>query len=57
MPAHPVALKLIDCSGPIAAPSANISGRPSPTSPYHVLVDMFGRADIILDAGETFFWG
>ncbi|ADM27162.1 translation factor SUA5 [Ignisphaera aggregans DSM 17230] len=55
MPAHPVALKLIDCSGPIAAPSANISGRPSPTSPYHVLVDMFGRADIILDAGETFF--
>ncbi len=55
MPAHPVALKLIDCSGPIAAPSANISGRPSPTSSYHVLVDMFGRADIILDAGETFF--
>ncbi len=55
MPGHPVALKLIDCSGPIAAPSANISGRPSPTSTHHVLVDMFGRADIILDAGETFF--
>lgn len=55
MPAHPVALKLIECTGPIAAPSANISGRPSPTEPHHVYVDMFGRADIILDAGDTFF--
>jgi len=55
VPAHPVALKLIECVGPIAAPSANISGRPSPTEPHHVYVDMFGRADIILDAGETFF--
>lgn len=55
MPGHPVALKLIECVGPIAAPSANISGRPSPTEPHHVYVDMFGRVDIILDAGETFF--
>jgi L-threonylcarbamoyladenylate synthase len=54
-PAHPVALKFIECVGPIAAPSANISGKPSPTEPYHVYVDMFGRVDIILDAGETFF--
>lgn len=55
MPAHPVAEKLIDCTGPVAAPSANISGRPSPTTGHHVLVDMFGRADIIVDAGETLF--
>lgn len=54
MPAHPVPLRLIDCSGPIAAPSANISGRPSPTIPHHVYVDMFGRADMIIDGGETF---
>lgn len=55
MPAHPVALKLIECVGPIAAPSANISGRPSPTEPHHIYVDMFGRADIIIDAGDAFF--
>ena len=55
MPAHPVALKLIECAGPIAAPSANISGKPSPTEPHHIYVDMFGRADIIIDAGDTFF--
>ncbi len=55
MPAHPVALKLIECIGPVAAPSANISGRPSPTTSHHVLLDMYGRADVILDAGDTFF--
>jgi len=55
MPAHPVALKLIDCAGPIAAPSANISGRPSPTTGFHVMMDMFGRADAIIDAGETLY--
>ena len=55
MPAHPVALKLIDCSTPLAAPSANLSGRPSPTSGHHVVLDMYGRADAIIDAGETFF--
>ena len=55
MPAHPVALKLIDCAGPVAAPSANISGRPSPTTGLHVLMDMFGRADAIIDAGETIY--
>ncbi len=56
MPAHPVALKLIELSGVlIAAPSANLAGRPSPTTPEHVIKDMYGRVDIILDAGETLF--
>ena len=55
MPAHPVAEILINCTGPIAAPSANISGRPSPVTSHHILVDMFGRADMIVDAGDTIF--
>lgn len=55
MPAHPVALKLIELTGyPIAAPSANLSGRPSPTTAEHVLRDLEGRIDAIIDAGETF---
>jgi L-threonylcarbamoyladenylate synthase len=54
MPSHPVALKLIKLSGvPIAAPSANISGRPSPTSEMHVVEDLSGRVDYILLAGDT----
>ncbi|MDP8023717.1 MAG: L-threonylcarbamoyladenylate synthase [Nitrososphaeria archaeon] len=56
MPAHLVALKLIELSGtPIAAPSANISGRPSPTSGKTVIEELNGRADVIIDAGDTFF--
>lgn len=56
MPAHPVALKLIELSGtPIAAPSANISGRPSPTSGRTVIEELNGLADVIIDAGATFF--
>ncbi|MEM0026489.1 MAG: L-threonylcarbamoyladenylate synthase [Ignisphaera sp.] len=55
MPAHPVALRLISCAGPIAAPSANISGRPSPTTGFHAMVDMFGRVDAIIDSGETLY--
>ena len=56
MPAHPVALKLIEISGtPIAAPSANISGKPSPTSGKTVIEELNGFADVIIDAGETFF--
>ncbi|ADV64556.1 L-threonylcarbamoyladenylate synthase [Desulfurococcus mucosus] len=56
MPGHPVALKLIDATGrPVAAPSANISGRPSPTTGEHVIRDLMGRVDAIIDAGETFF--
>jgi L-threonylcarbamoyladenylate synthase len=54
MPNHPVALKLIKESGcPIAAPSANLAGRPSPTTAQHVLEDLNGRIDVILDAGPT----
>ncbi len=55
-PAHPVALKLIDEAGtPIAAPSANRSGKPSPTRAEHVLRDLGGSIDAILDGGEVFF--
>lgn len=54
MPNHPVALALIKASGvPIAAPSANKFGRPSPTTAEHVLHDLGGRIDGILDAGPT----
>jgi len=54
MPAHPVALALIREAGlPIAAPSANRSGRPSPTDAAHVLADMDGRIDMILDGGPA----
>ena len=54
MPSHKVALALIRESGtPIAAPSANLSGRPSPTTAEHVLKDLDGRIDLILDAGPT----
>nr|WP_228485564.1 L-threonylcarbamoyladenylate synthase [Anoxybacillus caldiproteolyticus] len=54
MPAHPVALALIEKSGlPLAAPSANVSGRPSPTSAAHVFDDLKGRIAGIVDAGET----
>jgi L-threonylcarbamoyladenylate synthase len=54
MPRHDVALALIRESGcPIAAPSANLAGRPSPTTAKHVLEDLNGRIDAILDAGPT----
>ena len=54
MPNHALALKLIELSGvPIAAPSANISGRPSPTSEDHVIEDLGGRVDYILLGGDT----
>ncbi len=53
MPSHPVARRLIEESGVyIAAPSANISGRPSPTRAAHVIEDMQGRIDMIIDAGD-----
>ena len=52
LPAHPAARALIDTAGvPIAAPSANRSGRPSPTTALHVLEDMDGRVPLILDGG------
>ena len=52
-PAHPAARALIDAARrPIAAPSANRSGRPSPTAAAHVLEDMDGRIPLILDGGD-----
>ena len=54
MPNHPVALELIRRSGcVIAAPSANTSGRPSPTEGVHVREDMDGRIAMILDSGPV----
>ena len=54
IPNHPVALKLIEQAKlPIAAPSANVSGKPSPTSAGHVLDDLNGRIPYILDGGKT----
>ncbi len=54
MPDHPVALALIrESGGYIAAPSANMSGRPSPTRAEHVLKDLDGRIPLILDGGPV----
>ena len=54
MPGHPVALALIRAFGEgIVGPSANLSGRPSPTAASHVYDDLRGRIDLILDAGPT----
>lgn len=53
-PAHPVALELIKRAAvPVAAPSANIFGHISPTTAAHVLHDLDGRIDAVLDAGPT----
>ena len=53
-PSHPVARALIRVSGkPIAAPSANLSGKPSPTTAQHVFEDMNGRIPMILDGGAA----
>ena len=55
-PAHPIALKLLELTGlPVAAPSANISGKPSPTCAEHVIEDLDGRVDCIIDGGECTF--
>ncbi len=55
-PGHPIPLELINVLGrPIAAPSANISGKPSPTNVNHVIEDLMGLVDVIVDGGETFF--
>ena len=52
MPSHPVALAMLRACGlPIAAPSANSSGRPSPTTAAHVMEDMNGRIPLIIDGG------
>lgn len=54
IPDHPVALALLEtCQIPLAAPSANASGKPSPTSAAHVLADLNGKIAGILDGGAT----
>jgi L-threonylcarbamoyladenylate synthase len=54
VPAHPVARALISAAGvPVAAPSANRFSRPSPTRASHVLEDLEGRIDMVVDAGAT----
>jgi L-threonylcarbamoyladenylate synthase len=54
MPSHPVALDLIRQSGVyVAAPSANTSGRPSPTKAEHVIEDMQGKIEYIIDGGPV----
>ena len=53
MPSHAVAHALISEAGiPVAAPSANLAGRPSPTSAKHVLDDLSGRIEVLIDGGE-----
>ncbi|OJF91575.1 L-threonylcarbamoyladenylate synthase [Alkalibacterium sp. 20] len=54
MPDHPVALELIEKAGvPLAAPSANSSGKPSPTTALHVTRDLNGKIQAIVDGGAT----
>ena len=54
MPSDPVANRLIKLAGvPVAAPSANTSGRPSPTKAEHVVEDMNGKIEMIIDSGEV----
>ncbi len=51
-PSNETARKLISASCPLAAPSANLSGSPSPTTAKHVMDDMNGRIDAVIDGGE-----
>lgn len=54
MPAHPIARALIEAADiPVAAPSANLFSRPSPTRAEHVLQDLDGRIDLLIDGGPT----
>ena len=54
VPSNKIALELIRMSDvPVAAPSANTSSRPSPTKASHVIDDLFGRVDVIIDGGST----
>ncbi len=53
MPSDEIARAIIESAGvPLAAPSANLSGKPSPTSAQHVIEDMRGRVDAIVDSGD-----
>jgi L-threonylcarbamoyladenylate synthase len=54
VPAHPVARALLAAAGiPVAAPSANLFSRPSPTRASHVIEDLDGRIDLVVDGGQT----
>jgi L-threonylcarbamoyladenylate synthase len=54
MPNHPIAQKIIEYAGvPVAAPSANLSGKSSPTRGKHVIEDLAGRVDMIIDGGKA----
>lgn len=54
VPSHPIAHRLIElCGFPVAAPSANLSGRPSTTTVEHVIEDMQGKVDMILNGGAS----
>ncbi len=54
VPAHPVAIEFIkECGTPLVAPSANLSGKPSPTKAEHVARDFWGSIEAIIDSGET----
>ena len=54
IPSHPVARALLDLAGvPVAAPSANLFSRPSPTRASHVLEDLKDRIDVLVDGGAT----
>jgi L-threonylcarbamoyladenylate synthase len=54
VPMHPVARALIEAAGiPVAAPSANLFSRPSPTQASHVIEDLDGRIDLVVDGGAT----
>jgi L-threonylcarbamoyladenylate synthase len=54
MPDHPIAIALLkEANVPVAAPSANLSGKPSPTSAAHVYHDLKGRIAGIVDGGQT----
>src|SRR5699024_206963 len=54
IPEHPIALQLLEVSGiPLAAPSANTSGKPSPTTADHVSADLSGKIAGIIDGGST----
>ena len=54
LPAHPIARELLRVTGfPIAAPSANLAGKPSPTEAMHVAEDLSGRIDLLLDGGRA----
>ncbi len=54
MPSHAIARAIIEAADlPIAAPSANLSGSPSPTKAAHVIADMMGRVDMIIDGGDV----